>query len=190
MNGTQTAIATEVTPPQLMLQLMCGFWISRCIYIAAKLGIADLLKDGEKSAEELADSTGTEPRSLFRVLRGLASVNILTQSQQNRFGNTAVSETLRSDMQGSLRSFAMTELGEEHYPAWGELLYSVRTGGIAFDHAFGMPIWDFFAKNAENARIFNDAMSGMTAQAEQALHRPTTLPVSKQLSMWVVATVA
>jgi cyclopropane fatty-acyl-phospholipid synthase-like methyltransferase len=64
----------------------------------------------------------------------------------------------------------MTELGEEHYPAWGELMHSVRTGGIAFDKAFGEPVWEFFAKHEENARIFNDAMSGLTAQCEEALH--------------------
>jgi ubiquinone/menaquinone biosynthesis C-methylase UbiE len=64
----------------------------------------------------------------------------------------------------------MTELGEEHYPAWGELLHSVRTGGIAFDKAFGENCWEFFAKHPENAQIFNDAMSGMTAQANEALH--------------------
>lgn len=64
----------------------------------------------------------------------------------------------------------MTELGEEHYPAWGELLYSVRTGGIAFDKAFGEPVWEFFGKNPDNARIFNDAMSAMTAQANEAIH--------------------
>ncbi len=64
----------------------------------------------------------------------------------------------------------MTELGEEHYPAWGELLHSVRTGEIAFDKAFGQPVWEFFAQNSENAKIFNDAMSGMTAQANEALH--------------------
>jgi cyclopropane fatty-acyl-phospholipid synthase-like methyltransferase len=64
----------------------------------------------------------------------------------------------------------MTELGEEHYPAWGELLYSIRTGGIAFEQAFGEPVWEFFSKNPENAKIFNDAMSGMTAQANEAIH--------------------
>jgi len=170
MSGQKGAMATEVPAPQQMLQLISGFWISRCIYIAAKLGIADLLKEGSKSAEELASATNTHPPSLFRVLRALASVNLLTQSHDKRFGNTPVSETLRSDIQGSLRAFAMTELGEEHYPAWGELLSSVQTGAIAFDHAFGMPVWEFFAKNPQNAKIFNDAMSGMTAQANEAIH--------------------
>lgn len=164
-----TATSKEVPPPLQMLQLISGFWISRCIYVAAKLGVPDLLGDGSKTAEELAAATATHAPSLFRVLRALAAVGVLTHSD-NRFGNTPLSETLRSDVPGSIRAFALTELGEEHYPAWGELLYSVRTGEIAFNKAFGEPVWEFFAKHEDNARIFNDAMSGMTAQAEQALH--------------------
>ena len=165
-----TAVSKEAPPPIQMLQLISGFWVSRCLYIAAKLGIPDLLKDGPKTPEELAGATSTHAPSLYRVLRALAAVNVLTLSNHGRFGNTPVSETLRSDVPGSIRAFAMTELGEEHYPAWGELMHSVRTGEIAFDKAFGEPVWEFFAKHEENAKIFNDAMSGMTAQAEAALH--------------------
>ncbi|HEX5703775.1 MAG TPA: methyltransferase [Pyrinomonadaceae bacterium] len=164
-----TVMTKEIPPPLQMLQLISGFWVSRCLYVAAKLGIPDVLKDGPKSAGELAAATGAHAPSLFRVLRALAAVDVLTQTG-DRFGNTPLSETLRSDVAGSLRAFAMTELGEEHYPAWGELMHSVRTGEIAFDKAFGEPVWEFFAKHEENAKIFNDAMSGMTAQAEQALH--------------------
>jgi ubiquinone/menaquinone biosynthesis C-methylase UbiE len=164
-----TAQSKEIPPPMAMLQLISGFWISRCIYVTAKLGIPDLLNDGPKTAEELAAATNTHPQSLFRLLRALAAVNILTV-EGGRFGNTPVSETLRAGIPGSLRAFAMTELGEEHYPAWGELLHSVRTGEIAFDKAFGEPIWEFFGKHPENAQIFNDAMSGVTGQATEAMH--------------------
>jgi hypothetical protein len=160
---------TEVPPPVAMLQLMSGFWISRCIYITAKLGLADLVKDGPKKAADLAAATNTHPPSLFRVLRALACVGVLTQ-HEDTFGDTPLLQTLRSDVPGSLRAFAMTELGEEHYPAWGELLHSVQTGGIAFDQAFGMDVWKYFGQHPENAKIFNDAMSGMTAQANDALH--------------------
>src|SRR5438477_9207389 len=165
----QNSKETMATPPIQMLELISGFWISRCVYIAAKLGIADLVSEGAKTTEELAAATHTHAPSLFRVLRALASVGVVTQSD-GRFGNTPLLETLRSEVRGSMRAFAMTELGEEHYPAWGELLHSVRTGEIAFDKAFGQPVWEFFAQNPENARIFNDAMSGMTAQANEALH--------------------
>jgi O-methyltransferase domain/Dimerisation domain len=168
MNATVSQ--KEVPPPVAMLQLISGFWVARCIYVTAKLGIPDLLAKGPKTAAELAAATQSHAPSVFRVLRALVPFGILTEDESHRFGSTPLSETLRSDIPGSLRAFAMTELGEEHYPAWGELLYSVRTGEIAFDKAFGMPVWEFFAKHPENARIFNDAMSGMTAQATAALH--------------------
>ena len=168
MNATATT--KEIPPPLQMLQLISGFWIARCVYVAAKLAIPDLLKDGAKTADELASVTNTHAPSLFRVLRALSAVNVLTRTDDYRFGNTPMSETLRSDVPGSIRAFALTALGEEHYPAWGELLHSVRTGEIAFDKAFGEPVWEFFAKHPDNAQIFNDAMSGMTAQAQEALH--------------------
>jgi len=166
----QNVAAKEIPPPIQMLQIMSGFWISRCVYILAKLGIADLIKDQSKTVEELATATGSHGPSLFRVLRAVAAIGIISQDDQNRFGATPLSDTLRSGVRGSLRAFAMTELGEEHYPAWGELLHSVRTGGIAFEKAFGQPVWEFFANHPDNAKIFNDAMSGMTAQATEALH--------------------
>ncbi|HXI61994.1 MAG TPA: methyltransferase [Pyrinomonadaceae bacterium] len=168
--SAQLSADTQVPPPIAMLRLISGFWISRGIYIAAKLGLADLIRDGARTADDLAVATGTHAPSLFRVLRALASVGIFTHDEQNRFGDTPLLQTLRSGVPGSLRAFAMTELGEEHYPAWGELLHSVKTGGIAFDHAFGTDVWKYFAQHPDNAKIFNDAMSGMTAQANEALH--------------------
>jgi ubiquinone/menaquinone biosynthesis C-methylase UbiE len=165
-----TAAAKEIPPPLQMLQIISGFWVARCVYVFAKLGLADLIQDGPKTADELAASITAHGPSLFRVLRALAAVGVITQDANNRFGATPLSQTLCSNGPGSIRAFAMTELGEEHYPAWGELLHSVRTGGIAFDKAFGEPVWEFFAKHPENAQIFNDAMSAMTAAANEALH--------------------
>ena len=50
---------TELPPPVVMLQMIQGFWISRAIYVAAKLGIPDLLKGGPQSSKDLAQATGT-----------------------------------------------------------------------------------------------------------------------------------
>ena len=43
----------------VMLEMVQGFWISRAIYVAARLGIPDLLKGGPQSSQELAEATGT-----------------------------------------------------------------------------------------------------------------------------------
>ena len=151
-----------------MLQIISGFWISRAVYVIAKLGIPDLLKSGPKTAEELAAATRTHAPSLYRVLRALASVGVL-ESHDRQFAQTPLSETLGTDAPGSLRWFTVSELGQEHYPAWGNLMQSVRTGEIAFDHFFGVDVWGYFQRNPEDAAVFNDSMTAVTAAANQEI---------------------
>jgi hypothetical protein len=152
-----------------MLQIISGFWISRGVYVIAKLGIPDLLKSGPKTAEELASETRMHAPSLYRILRALASVGVLSTQEGKRFALTPLSETLVTDAPGSLRWFAVSELGQEHYPAWGNLMHSVKTGEIAFDHFFGVDVWEYFKQHPEDAAVFNDSMSGMTAAANEAI---------------------
>jgi len=165
MNSTSTS-----TPPaQAVLQVIAGFWLSRCVYIAAKLGLADLVQESPKTPAELAVLTGTHAPSLYRVLRALASSGWLHENDDGRFGSTPLSAGLLTGVPGSLRALATTELGEEHYPAWGNLLFSVRTGELAFDNVFGMPNWQYWAGHDEHAQVFNRAMSEMTAVIEPAV---------------------
>jgi ubiquinone/menaquinone biosynthesis C-methylase UbiE len=82
---------------------------------------------------------------------------------------TPLSETLVTGVPGSLRWFIISELGQEHYPAWGNLMHSVKTGEIAFDNQFGTDIWGYFKNNPEDAALFNDSMSGMTAVANEQI---------------------
>jgi hypothetical protein len=152
-----------------MLQFITGFWNSRAVYVFAKLGIADQLQSGPKSVEELAQATETHAPSLYRVLRALASIGVVKTENDGRFALTPMSETLVTGAPGSVRSFIISELGQEHYPAWGNLMHSVKTGGIAFDNHFGTDIWGYFAQNPEDAAVFNDSMSSMTAAANEAI---------------------
>jgi len=152
-----------------MLQIISGFWISRAVYVIGKLGIPDLLQSGPKTAEELAASTKTHAPSLFRILRALVSVGVLNSAEGGRIAQTPLSETLVTDAPGSLRWFAVSELGQEHYPAWGNLMHSVKTGEIAFDNFFGADIWKYFQQNPEDAAVFNNSMSNVTAAVNEAI---------------------
>ena len=164
-----TAPKQQEQPQVAMFQIISGFWISRGVFVIAKLGIPDILKNGPKTAAELASATDTHAESLFRVLRALVSVGVLTSDNENRFSNTPVSETLVTDAPGSLRWFTISELGQEHYPAWGNLMHSVKTGEIAFDNFFGKDIWAYFRNNPEDATVFNNSMSGITAALNESL---------------------
>ena len=161
----------ETSPPpaaQQMLQIISGFWISRGVYVIAKLGIPDLLKSGPKTTDELATATKMHAPSLYRVLRALVSVGVLS-AEGKHFGLTPLSEILVTDAPGSLRWFAVSELGQEHYPAWGNLMHSVKTGEIAFDNFFGVDIWKYFSQNPEDAAVFNNSMSNVTAATNEAI---------------------
>ena len=70
----------EAPPPVALINMMTGYWISQAIYVAAKLGIADLLADGPLAVEELAEATESDAPSLRRVLRALASVGVFYRS--------------------------------------------------------------------------------------------------------------
>ena len=159
----------EVPAPVQMLQLISGFWISRAVFVIGKLGIPDLLQSGPKTAAELAAATNTHAPSLFRILRALVSVGVLNSADGERFAQTPLSETLVTDAPGSLRWFAISELGQEHYPAWGNVMHSVKTGEIAFDNFFGVDIWKYFKQNPEDAAVFNNSMSNVTAAANEAI---------------------
>jgi len=166
----RSVLFESAPPPQFaMLQMITGFWVSRAIYVAAKLGLADLVKDSPKTADELAGLTGTHSPSLYRALRALASVGVFADDGQGRFAQTPLSETLRSDTPGSLRAIAIVELGQEHFPAWGNLMHSVKTGEIAFDNLFKQTAWEYYARNPEDASNFNDAMRGLTEMVNVAV---------------------
>jgi hypothetical protein len=169
MNEHNQTVNADIPPPVAMLQLIAGFWVSRAIYIAAKLGIANLLKDGPRRSEELAAATGTHAPSLYRVLRALASVGVFAEDDQGRFALTPLGATLQTGVPGSLRAYATMMLGEEKYPAWGNMLHSVQTGEIAFDHLFGMNVWQYRAQHPREAQIFDEAMADLTAVATGAI---------------------
>jgi len=155
------------SPQQQIGRMLSGYWISQAVYVAAKLGLADLLTDGPRTADELAPATHTVPRSLYRLLRCLSSIGVFSEDGEHRFSLTPLSECLRSGP-GSQRSLAITT-GEEHYHAFGQLLYSVQTGKIAFDKVYGMPVFDFLQKHSEQAKLFDEAMVGVHGRETAAM---------------------
>ncbi len=160
---------TAIPPPMALLQLVTGYWVSQAIYVAAKLGLADLLRDGPKSCGELAQATATHARSLARLLRALASVGVFAEVEGDRFGLTPLAATLQTEGPGSLRALAIFFGAPEHWRPWGNLLHSVQTGQTAFDQTFGLRPYEYLAQHPAAAEIFHGAMTEFTTRATRAL---------------------
>jgi hypothetical protein len=150
-------------------RLIIGYRLSQALHVVAVLGIADLLKDGPRHFDHLARSTKTHARSLYRLLRLLASVGVFTEQDEGRFALTSLAEHLRSDVPNSLRTRAMFDGAEGNWGAWGNLLMSVKTGGPAIEHTFGKDLFGYLNDHADEAKIFNEVMAVQTSTATHAI---------------------
>ena len=144
-----------------MMQMITGFWTSCCVYAAAKLDLADHLKTGPKTANQLAETTHCDAASLYRVLRALSAAGVFTENNKQEFETTALGATLQSDSPGSMKAMAIAQLGD-HFNAWGNLTYSIKTGNISFDNIEGMSIWKYYETHPDEGINFMKAMSGVT----------------------------
>jgi hypothetical protein len=158
----------ENPSPPVLFQMATGYWVSQAIYVAAKLGIADLLIDGPQSCVALATATGTDASSLFRLMRALSSVGIFSRVRGDCFALSRLAESLQTDAPGSLRAMVLT-IGEVHYQACGSLLHSVQTGSPAFDKVFGTDLFGYLRQDADAADAFNRGMTNLSSLLAHAI---------------------
>src|SRR5207244_399060 len=121
--------------------MMRGFMATQLLSIAARLGIADLLADGPRTAAALAEQTSTHPRSLYRFMRAVTVFGIFAELDDERFQNTALSERLRTGVPGSVRNSAI-DIGDISYRVWVEALHTIRTGESAAERALCARTWE------------------------------------------------
>src|SRR5437879_6985289 len=170
MEGASLQSAHRESDRDVLWQAANAFRTPQALYVVAKLDIADLLRDGPKTSEELAQRANAHPRSLFRLLRYLAGLGFFTQDTSNRFGLTPKSEPLLSDAPNSMRPMVIF-LGEDQYLPTGELLHTVRSGETSFDHLYGMGHFEYLSKHPEASARFNAAMASGLRQSENPLDR-------------------
>jgi hypothetical protein len=158
----------DATPKDLV-SLIAGKWVSQAIFVAAELGIADMLKDGARSAKEIAKLAGASEDAVYRLLRALASLGLFSSLADRRFELAPSGAYLRSDVPGSLRGWARFMGHDFTWRPWGHLTHSVRTGRPAFDHVFGTGIFDYIAKHPDAAAVLNDAMTALSTTESIAI---------------------
>ena len=159
----------EEVSPRTVLEIITGKWKTQAVCVAAELGIADMLKDGPRSAQEIAQAADASEDAVYRLLRALASLGLFASLPERRFSLTPLGTYLRSDVPGSLRGFARFAGHDVTWRPWGHLAYSVRTGRPAVDHVFGMGIFDYLAEHADVAAVVNDAMTAVTTTESTAV---------------------
>ena len=158
---------TELSSVQdQLMRMILAKWISKPIYAAAELGLADLLAAGPMSVEQLARLTQSQPEGLYRLLRALASLGIFAEGDDRRFRLTPMASLLQD---GSLRSTVLSFNSEWNDRAWIHLLEGLRRGCTPFEEAFGMSFIEWLEGNPGEARLLQQANAFRASQYRRAL---------------------
>lgn len=152
---------TQPSPSLVLFQLASAHYVSQALYVAAELGIADLLADGPQTYEALAARTATHAPSLRRVLRLLVTAGVFTESEDQRCELTPIGACLRGGP-GSFRAVVRLFGGPMVWRSWGGLLDTVRTGEPAFGRVFETDSFRYLADHPDEAAVFDEAMGTFT----------------------------
>jgi hypothetical protein len=158
-------MAKKPSPHKAMLNLIIGHWTARLVQVAATLNLADLLKGGPRSAEQLARAAGVRAPELYRVLRALASVGVFAETKDRKFKLTPLARTLQTGAPGSMRTSATLLNADWQWDAWQHLLPCLKTGEVPFEKAHGMPVFEYLEKHPDDLKVFHDATTGLTNPA-------------------------
>jgi hypothetical protein len=162
-------MAKNPPPPAVMFTLIMGRWVSHLIYVAAKLEVADHLKRGSRTVEELATATEVQAPALYRVLRALASLGVFAETKDKRFKLTPLAVTLQKAVPGSMHAAALM-FGEKYWDdAWAQLLHGVKTGEIPFLKAHGVPAFEYLEKHPDSLKIFGETMTNVSSTENPAI---------------------
>lgn len=155
------AAAPSPPPHVQLIEMGTGGAVAHIVQFAAKLGLADHLTGGPKSAAELAGPLALHAPSLHRFMRSMAGLGLLSEGEAQRFSLTRLGEALKADAPGSARATLLMTGSDWVGSGFANLLHSLQTGRTGFEKAQGMPLFDYLARHPEDASVFSGAMVGL-----------------------------
>ncbi len=156
-------------PLESLVGLASGLWVSRALWAAARLKLADAVGDQPTALADIAAATGTDASNLGRLMNVLVSVGLFEAAGDGRYAHSEMSPFLKSDHPLSQRAFIDAVFGGEHYAAWGAIDRSLTGGRTAFDGVYGMPVFDWYSGHADEAQLFSRAMESTSLLIETTL---------------------
>jgi SAM-dependent methyltransferase len=148
---------SKVDPSKRLWDLMRGAMTTKAFAIAADLKLADLLASGPLPVRELAQKTGADGQTLYRILRALASDGVFEEHEPGVFRNTEASELLRAEQTTSWPEFAHL-FGSVFYEAIATM--DPNTRAETFAARFGSDYWSWLGQHPDERATFDAAMAG------------------------------
>jgi tRNA A58 N-methylase Trm61 len=144
-----------------ILDLIQSHRVTAVIYVAARLGLAELLRDGPQTPGELAQATGADERALGRLLTALSTIGICSRTGEGSYALTEVGACLDGEAAHSFKSWAIFE-AEMLSKSWSGMLESVMTGKTAAELQGLANTFDLMGRTPDIVDKFNAAMTELT----------------------------
>ena len=165
--------ARQPSAQEVILGLALDYLPSRGLHVANELGIADLLKDGPRSIEELARATGAHQQSLYRLLRMLAGCGVFAEESPGSFGLNPAAATLQTGVPESLHH-AVKMVGDmtgdgSWWNAAGHLRHSVLSGEPAFDYVHATSFFEYLTQHPEAGGWFDRGLANFATPENAAI---------------------
>src|SRR5882672_7404900 len=152
--------ASEVNPALLhkkMLQLLSSLWVTRAVGTFARLGLADVMEDGVDDHAAIAAARGLVPDRVYRLLRALSTIGIVTEPARGRFVLTSLGRLLSSHAPNNTRTTAIF-LNDYFADMWSHLDDALAGDRTAFEALKGAPFFSWLGEHPDEARRFNRMM--------------------------------
>ncbi|GAB3240925.1 acetylserotonin O-methyltransferase [Mycolicibacterium hippocampi] len=164
---TTTPAPSVLQDYERMMGMLTGFWVSQIVRAAAVFNLADHLAAGADTPDAIAEFESIDLDATRRLMRTCASLGLVTSTDGIHFSATSLLATLRKDDPNSLRGMILATGAPGHWLTWGRFPDAVRSGGqqVMAAHGTFETIFDYYAAHLDEAGLFTEAMSNLTAVA-------------------------
>jgi O-methyltransferase domain len=162
LSGDRAAVPPQFIDGSItrqMADMIRAFRISQLVGTIAQLGIPDQIASGALTAGELASLIGCHAGATHRLMRAASGLGLVALGPDTRFTLTALGQSLRSDVPGSVRDVAIALTSPGHWLPWGRLTEAVRTGRRQSAETLGAELFAYYANNPAEGHAFTGAMS-------------------------------
>ena len=158
----QNIPAKTTPPPFRLMQIGSLFWQSRVLYVATRLGLADVIGDVSKSAQQIANELALNEDYLYRLLRMMGSMGIFEEASPRVFQNNLTSDYLRQDNPKNVRAMILMHNSPEMSRPWfKDLEESLRDGEMPFAKVHGTDLFSYMDQHKDFDLLFSQAMDAV-----------------------------
>ncbi len=161
---------SEAAAASRLMEMTVGHWQGELLLQAAQMSLADKFTGDEpRTAKDLAAEYGMRHRELYRFLRALTGIGLLSFTGKDSFRLTGLGKALKSGVPGSARPAVLTLIGDMLKPAWTEFDHGLLTGDTGFEKAHGQSLFAYLGENPGMASLFSETMVGFHGREPPAV---------------------